>query len=86
DNKMHDEGRNSESLGRREEQPALMNKEGMVVVAAEPPVRAVRKRHHTLTHSDNTVTPLLRMPPFYPLSSQNITIFHMLQQFNNFES
>ncbi|CAK9159344.1 unnamed protein product, partial [Ilex paraguariensis] len=51
---MHDEGRNSESLGRRAEQPALMNKEGMVVVAAEPPVRAVRKRHHTLTHSDNT--------------------------------
>ncbi|GFZ00345.1 hypothetical protein Acr_13g0017440 [Actinidia rufa] len=67
---------------------ATMTKEEMVVVTAErPPARTLRKRHHTRTHhgGDNT-TPLLRMPPLYPLPTHSITIFQMLQQFNKFES
>uniref|UniRef100_A0A5B6YTK8 Uncharacterized protein n=1 Tax=Davidia involucrata TaxID=16924 RepID=A0A5B6YTK8_DAVIN len=85
DGRMHEE-RFSESLRKRAELSAVVNKEGMVVAAAEPPVRAARKRHHTLTRRDQTISPLLRMPPLYPLPTQNITIFHILKHFNKFES
>ncbi|GFZ21364.1 hypothetical protein Acr_29g0005260 [Actinidia rufa] len=79
----------SYSPRKRTDVSATMTKEEMVVVTAEgPPARAVRKRHHTSTHhvGDNTLTPLLRMPPLHPLPTHNITIFQMLQQFNQFES
>ncbi|KAF5949928.1 hypothetical protein HYC85_011921 [Camellia sinensis] len=87
DGRMQEE-RFCDSLWKRTDLSAVMNKEGMVVVAAEPPpARAVRKRHHTSTQGDHTLTPLLRMPPPQPLPTQNITIFQMLQQqFNKFES
>ncbi|XP_057962862.1 uncharacterized protein LOC131154239 [Malania oleifera] len=76
----------AESLGRRAELSAVVNEEGMVVVAAEPPVRVVRKRHHTLTGRDHTIVPLIRMPLLPPLPVHNITIFEMLQQLDKFES
>ncbi|XP_057485394.1 uncharacterized protein LOC130771744 isoform X2 [Actinidia eriantha] len=79
----------SYSPRKRTDISATMTKEEMVVVTAEgPPARAVRKRHHTSTHhgGDNTLTPLFRMPPLHPLPTHNITIFQMLQQFNQFES
>ncbi|XP_061989905.1 uncharacterized protein LOC133708463 isoform X1 [Rosa rugosa] len=48
------------------------------------PVRAVRKRHHTLTRGggDHIISPLRRMPPHppRPLPAQSITVFQMLQQ------
>lgn len=82
------EERHAESLRKIGDLPAVVSKEGIVVVAAEHPVRAVRKRHHTLTHGDRLITPLTRMapPPLpSPQPSQNITIFQMLQQFDKFE-
>ncbi|KAA8532412.1 hypothetical protein F0562_032450 [Nyssa sinensis] len=85
DGRMHKE-QFSENLRKRTELSTIMNKEEMVVLTRQAPVRAARKRHHTLTHGDQTITPLLRMPPLYPLPTQNITIFQMLQQFNEFES
>ncbi|KAG8634829.1 hypothetical protein MANES_17G089700v8 [Manihot esculenta] len=72
-----------ESLRMRTEVPAMVNKEGIVIVAAEPPIQAVRKRHHTLTHGDHTITS--RMPHLPPLPTQNVTIFQMLQQLDEFE-
>ncbi|KAL5827689.1 hypothetical protein ACOSQ3_019532 [Xanthoceras sorbifolium] len=91
-----------ECLGKRAEVVAYteVNKEG-IVMALEPPVRAVRKRHHTLTQDDHpthttTIKPLMRMPPSLPThnnnnnnnnsNSNNITIFEMLQQFDHFDS
>ena len=77
------EERYGESLRKRAELPTTVNKEGIVIVAAEPsPIQTVRKRHHTLTHGDHILTPLPRMSPSLPgpLPSQNVTIFHMLQQ------
>lgn len=69
-----------------------VNQEG-IVMALEPPVRAVRKRHHTENHTQTTIKPLMRMPPHYPppppptLPNQNnVTIFEMLQQYDQFES
>ncbi|TXG57001.1 hypothetical protein EZV62_018314 [Acer yangbiense] len=87
-----------ECSGKRAEVVAYteVNKEG-IVMALEPPVRAVRKRHHTLTQDDRedhttttTIKPLMRMPPLPPPlqthNNNNITIFQMLQHFDNFES
>ncbi|XP_057997150.1 uncharacterized protein LOC110643364 isoform X3 [Hevea brasiliensis] len=74
-----------ESLRKRTEVPAVVSKEGIVIVAAEPPLQAVRKRHHTLTQEDHIITPLPRMPPLPPVPTQNVTIFQMLQQLDEFE-
>ncbi|XP_057508692.1 uncharacterized protein LOC130791539 isoform X2 [Actinidia eriantha] len=79
----------SYSPRKRADISATMTKEEMVVVTGErPPARTLRKRHHTRTHhgGNDTLTPLLRMPPLHPLPTHNITIFQMLQQFNKFES
>jgi hypothetical protein len=67
--------------------PAVMNKQGIVVVAAEPQVRAVRKRHHTLTRQDHRVIApdLTRMASIPALPTQNVTIFQMLQEFDKFD-
>ncbi|XP_030551675.1 uncharacterized protein LOC115756125 [Rhodamnia argentea] len=54
-----------------------------VMVASEPSIRPLRKRHHNLTHGDIIITPLRTMPPPPlppPPPSHNMTIFHMLQQ------
>ncbi|XP_002521910.2 uncharacterized protein LOC8268151 isoform X1 [Ricinus communis] len=76
----------TESLRKRAELPTIVNEEGIVIVATgPPPFQAVRKRHHTLTHGDHIITPLTRMPSLPPLPSQNVTIFHMLQQLDEFE-
>ncbi|KAJ7954479.1 Cystic fibrosis transmembrane conductance regulator [Quillaja saponaria] len=58
------------------------------VEPTEPPVRAVRKRHHNLTsEGDYIITPMMRMPPPLPQQpNQNVTIFQMLRQFDEFES
>lgn len=80
------EKRFSESMRKRTEVPIVVEGQRMVVANAEPPVRAVRKRHHTLTHGDHIITPLMRMPPLPPLPTHNISIFQMLQQFDKFES
>ncbi|KAG8637589.1 hypothetical protein MANES_15G138900v8 [Manihot esculenta] len=85
DGSMREE-REGESLRKRAEVPAMVNKEGVVIVAAEPPLTAVRKRHHTLSHGNHMVTSLTRMPPLPTLPTQNVTIFQMLQQFDEFES
>lgn len=81
-----DEKRYSESMRKRTELPIVEEGQRMAVADAKPPVRAVRKRHHTLTHGDHIITPLMRMPPLPPLPTQNISIFQMLQQFDKFES
>ena len=82
------EKRIGESLRKRAEAtvPAAVNRQRVVAVDAEPPVRAVRKRHHTLTRGDYIMTPTMRTPPLPPLPNQNITIFQMLQQLDKFES
>ncbi|XP_043695081.1 uncharacterized protein LOC122645782 [Telopea speciosissima] len=79
------EERFAESLRKRVEQSSELNEEGMLVVAIEPPARAVRKRHHTLTRS-HSIPPLFRRPPLPPLPTQNDSIFQMLQQCNEYES
>ncbi|KDP38180.1 hypothetical protein JCGZ_04823 [Jatropha curcas] len=84
DGRVHEE-RNGESLRKRAEVSTMVNKEGIVIVGAEPPVGAVRKRHHTLTNGDHVITPLRRMPSLPPLPAQNVTIFQMLQQLDEFE-
>ncbi|KAM7463365.1 hypothetical protein LguiA_031486 [Lonicera macranthoides] len=71
---------------RAELSTSVKKEERLVAVPEDPPVRAVRKRHHNLTHGDHIMTPLLRMPPHYPYPPQSITIFDVLQQLNKFES
>ncbi|KAB5538007.1 hypothetical protein DKX38_015540 [Salix brachista] len=80
-----------ESLGKRADDlplPAVMNKQGIFMVAAEPQVRAVRKRHHTLTRPDHRVIApnVTRMAslPAIP-TDQNVTIFQMLREFDEFD-
>ncbi|KAG2707614.1 hypothetical protein I3843_05G143000 [Carya illinoinensis] len=72
----------SESLRKRSEVPDLLSTEGVDGADVRPHVQAVRKRQHTLTHGDQT--PVMRMQPLPP--TQNITVFQMLQQFDEFES
>jgi len=79
-----------ESLEKRADDlplPAVMNKQGIFVVAAEPQVRAVRKRHHTLTRPDHRVIEpnLARMASLPAIPTQNVTIFQMLQEFDKFD-
>ncbi|XVF85537.1 hypothetical protein PTKIN_Ptkin17bG0125300 [Pterospermum kingtungense] len=78
----------AESQRRRSEQPETAKKGNAVATETEPPVRAVRKRHHhSLTRDDHhTMKPLVRMPPLPTLPSQNLTIFQMLQEFDKFDS
>lgn len=78
-------------MRKRAEVSEEMKKEGMEEeeVVEERPIKTVRKRHHTLTHGDeedHIIMPLSRMPPLPSLPTQSITIFQMLQQFDNFES
>ncbi|KAK2976656.1 hypothetical protein RJ640_009445 [Escallonia rubra] len=78
DGGMHEQF--SESLRKRADLSAVVKKERMMLVAAESPVRVVRKRHHTLTRGgDHTITPLAREPPLYPHPPQNVTILDMSQ-------
>ncbi|KAJ4829112.1 hypothetical protein Tsubulata_032896 [Turnera subulata] len=89
------DGRMCEERCGRGEVPAVVNKDGMVVVAAQSTVRAVRKRHHTLTHGHgDRPAPLLTRTPSLPLipplptnttHTHNLTIFQMLQQYNKFD-
>ncbi|KAL4353264.1 hypothetical protein GQ457_06G000400 [Hibiscus cannabinus] len=74
DGKGHEE--RVESSRKRSEQPAMPNNR----TAAEPPVRAVRKRHHRLT-CDNHVSAEPAVPPIQP-SHQTLTISQMLKQFD----
>ncbi|KAJ4959942.1 hypothetical protein NE237_019852 [Protea cynaroides] len=82
------EERFAESLRKRVEISSDMNEEGMLVMAIEPPARAVRKRHHTLTRNRNHSMPPLfrRAPPLPPLPTQDTTIFQMLRECNEYES
>lgn len=63
---------------------AMANKEGKVEEGEEeePPIRAVRKRHHTLTQGDHHLAPLMRMPPLPRFPTQDVPIFQMLRQFD----
>ncbi|XP_042490865.1 uncharacterized protein LOC122070725 isoform X2 [Macadamia integrifolia] len=75
----------AESLRKRGELSSDMNEEeGMLVVAIEPPARAVRKRHHTLTRN-HSIPPLFNRAPLPPLPNRNSTIFEMLQQCDEYE-
>ncbi|KAK4261863.1 hypothetical protein QN277_004802 [Acacia crassicarpa] len=90
---MH-EKRFAESIRKRAEASAEMaeregERRGGMEVEPPDPARAVRKRHHTLTHGggDLEITPFIRTPPLPPpLPSQNVTIFQMLQQVDKFDS
>lgn len=69
----------------------ISNGQSRRVVAAgaaePPPLRAFRKRHHTLTRSvDNAVKPLLRTSSLHHYQTKNLTISDMLHQFNKFDS
>ncbi|XP_039018947.1 uncharacterized protein LOC120150322 [Hibiscus syriacus] len=84
DGKGHEERVAAESSRKRSEQPKMVNNGNVAETAAEPPVRAIRKRHHMLT-CDNHITakPLigkLALPPIPP--SQTLTISQMLKQFD----
>ncbi|XP_050233524.2 uncharacterized protein LOC126682011 [Mercurialis annua] len=73
----------SESLRKRAEIRTIVNKQGIVIVDAEsPPFEAVRKKHHALAEGDRIVTRTSTSLP--PLPSQNLTIFHMLQQLDEY--
>ena len=89
---------NSGSMPRKRTEVSSAAKQGMAdqsmdeMVDHPPvpaPVRAVRKRHHTLTRGggDHIISPLRRMPPHppRPLPTQSITVFQMLQQLDKFE-
>ncbi|XVF02981.1 hypothetical protein REPUB_Repub04eG0221100 [Reevesia pubescens] len=84
DGKGHEERVAAESWRKRSEIPEMVKKG--IGVTTEPAVRAVRKRHHTLTRDDHIMKPLVRMPPTPPLPTQNLTIFQMLQEFDKFNS
>ncbi|GMJ03728.1 hypothetical protein HRI_004042000 [Hibiscus trionum] len=75
--KGHGERVAAESSRKRSEQPTMVNNR----MAAEPAVRAVRKRHHTLT-CDNHIFGIGKpaLPPIPP--SQTLTISQMLKHFD----
>ncbi|KAK8490095.1 hypothetical protein V6N13_005214 [Hibiscus sabdariffa] len=75
DGKGHEERVAAESSRKRSEQPTMLNNRS----AAEPPVRAVRKRHHTLT-CDSHISAEPALPPIPP--PQTLTISQMLKQFD----
>lgn len=84
---MEDQERIADSFRKRAEVPPdFSNREG-IDVNIEPPIRAVRKRHHhSLTSDDHNAQSLMRTPPHPPLQSQKITVLEMLQDFDKFES
>lgn len=63
----------------------VLHQENSTLAATEPPIRAVRKRHHD--HAD-TITPLLQTLPVYHHSHQNTNtiIFNKFQHVHKFES
>ncbi|XVE91855.1 hypothetical protein REPUB_Repub01dG0047300 [Reevesia pubescens] len=75
----HEEKVAAESSRKRSELPEMVKKG--IGVATEPAVRAVRKRHHTLTRDDH-IKPRVRIPPLPLLPTQNLTIFQILQEFD----
>ncbi|KAE8664624.1 ZIP metal ion transporter family isoform 1 [Hibiscus syriacus] len=81
DGKGHEERVAAESSRKRSEQPAMVKNRIVAMTAAEPPVRAIRKRHHMLTCDNNiSAAPLvgkLGPPPIPP--SQTLTISQMLK-------
>ncbi|KAK9226490.1 hypothetical protein WN943_011538 [Citrus x changshan-huyou] len=87
DSRMEDQERIADSFRKRTEVPPdFSNREG-IDVNIEPPIRAVRKRHHhSLTSDDHNAQSLMRTPPHPPLQSQKITVLEMLQDFDKFES
>ncbi|XP_058079567.1 uncharacterized protein LOC131227772 isoform X2 [Magnolia sinica] len=68
-----------ESLRKRVEFSATNEEEDGMVVDMQPPARAVRKRHQTLTR-DRIRLPSVLAPP------QSSTILQMLRECNEFES
>ncbi|XP_038992369.1 uncharacterized protein LOC120115834 isoform X2 [Hibiscus syriacus] len=82
--KAHEERVAAESSWKRSEQPKMVNNRNVAVTAAEPPVRAIRKRHHMLTCDNNvSAEPLIgkHAPPPIP-PSQTLVISQMLKQFD----
>ncbi|XP_077236216.1 uncharacterized protein LOC143877838 [Tasmannia lanceolata] len=77
---LNDEGtrkeRTAESLRKRAESSAA-TEYGMVMVAAQPPVQAVRKRHHALTRNQSA-------PPSFRSPQSNV--LQILQEYNEFKS
>ena len=53
-----------------------------------PPGSALCEHHHILSqrHGDVVITPSVTVPHIPPLPTQNVTIFQMLQEFDEFES
>ncbi|XWS69450.1 hypothetical protein CRYUN_Cryun04dG0180200 [Craigia yunnanensis] len=84
DGKGHKDRVSAESSRKISKLPEMVKKG--ITVATEPPVRAVRKRHHNLTRDNHIMEPLVRMPPLPRLPTQNLTIFQMLQEFDKFDS
>ncbi|XP_010243573.1 PREDICTED: uncharacterized protein LOC104587573 [Nelumbo nucifera] len=81
------EERFSESLRKRVELSSMVNEEGIIVVPTEPPARAVRKRHHTLTLDHAVLPPLFGGGLLSPQSPHNMASFHQaLEQCNEFDS
>ncbi|GMJ08164.1 hypothetical protein HRI_004485600 [Hibiscus trionum] len=74
----------ADSSRKRSEQPTMVNNgTAGLAMTAEPPVRAVRKRHHTLTRDNHIMAePLIGKPSIPPIPPQTITISQMLKQFD----
>lgn len=84
---MEDQERIADSFRKRAEVPPDFSNRKGIDVYIEPPIRAVRKRHHhSLTSDDHNAQSLMRTPPHPPLQSQKITVLEMLQDFDKFES
>ncbi|KAK8613897.1 hypothetical protein V6N13_101651 [Hibiscus sabdariffa] len=80
---IHD-GKGHESSRKRLEQPTMENN-GIAGLAmtVEPPVKPVRKRHHTLTCDNHVMAePLIGKPSLPPIPPQSLTISQMLKQFD----
>lgn len=73
-------------MKRSEEEEEEEGRSNKMVSALPPRIRAVRKRHHGLTHDDHhaVMKPVSRIPPQLP--THNITIYQMLHQFDKFDS
>lgn len=57
-----------------------------VADAGSPAARLDRKRHHTMTHRDIIITPIMRtMPLPQPMSARELTILQILHQTDSFE-
>ncbi|XP_039055053.1 uncharacterized protein LOC120197702 [Hibiscus syriacus] len=74
----------AESSRKRSEQPTTVNN-GIVGMAMteEPPIRAVRKRHHTLTRDNHIKTePFITKPSLPPIPPHTLTTSQMLNRFD----